>query len=217
MKNQLTNWRTWLRGLIGAFVGASANAITLMLVKPEDFNFAAGWSNLWHFAVVSGVVSAALYLKQHPVPDEEKDAASGGGAGAAMLLFFMVALAGAGLTGGLTGCATLAPAGAYNGDKVLYVADQTDVAAYKVLHAFVTFEYENRAALAAHPEIKAAADDIRTHAPDWFARYDRARELYVKARSPETLAAFNAAVAQLKAGVTKATDFLFSAQTLVSK
>ncbi len=118
---------------------------------------------------------------------------------------------------GLTGCGTLAPGGAYAGDKALYIADQTDVAAYKVIHSFVSFEYENRAALAGHPEIKAAADDIRANARDWFGRYDQARKLYVSIRTPETLAAFNAAVGQLKDAVAKSTNNLLAAQSIVSK
>lgn len=117
----------------------------------------------------------------------------------------------------LAGCGTLAADGPYKGDKVLYIADQTDITAYKVIHAFVLFEYENRAALASHPEIKVAADDIRAHAPDLFKKYDQAREAYVIVRSPETLAAFNAAVDELKAVITKATNLLFASQTAVSK
>lgn len=117
----------------------------------------------------------------------------------------------------MTGCASLAPSSSYDGDKALYIADQTDLAAYKVMHAFVSFEYDNRAALASHPEIKEAADEIRKNAPDWFAKYDKARAVYVNVRSPETLAAFNLAVQKLKDGVTKATNSLFSAQSLIYK
>lgn len=69
--NKLTDWRTWLRGLIGASIGGSANAITLLVVDPMKFNLADGWKNLLSAVVISGVVSAALYLKQSPVPPEE--------------------------------------------------------------------------------------------------------------------------------------------------
>lgn len=118
---------------------------------------------------------------------------------------------------GLTGCGTLASDGAYHGDKVLYVADQTDVTAYNVVHEFVSFEYKNRAALSGNPEIKAAADELRTNAPQWFARYDQARSLYVIANTPANLAAFNAALDQLKVAVSKASSFLLSAQSLTHK
>lgn len=61
-------WRTWLRGLIGAIIGGGANAITVMVVEPKSFNLEAGWPALWHFTLISALVSAALFLKQSPVP-----------------------------------------------------------------------------------------------------------------------------------------------------
>jgi|GEM_PF-2704356 hypothetical protein len=68
---KITNWRLWLRGLSAAIIGGGANAVTAMVVEPTKFNFVEGWPSLWHFTVVSMVVSAALYLKQSPVPPEE--------------------------------------------------------------------------------------------------------------------------------------------------
>lgn len=68
--DRITNWREWVRGLIGALVGGGANAVTVMLVKPSEFNFQSGWTSLWQFTVVSAIVSAALYLKQHPIPEQ---------------------------------------------------------------------------------------------------------------------------------------------------
>lgn len=67
---KMTNWRVWLRGAIAAAVGGGANGITVMVIKPEDFNFTVGWSALWQFTAISAVVSLALYLKQSPVPPE---------------------------------------------------------------------------------------------------------------------------------------------------
>jgi len=69
----ITNWRLWIRGLIGAVVGGGANAICVMVVAPDQFNFDTGWEKLWHFTLISAVVSAALYLKQAPVPPEEQE------------------------------------------------------------------------------------------------------------------------------------------------
>lgn len=70
MKN-LTNWRTWLHGLFAAIVGGSSNAVTLIIVDPLKFNMTHdGWKNLGTAVLVSGIVSAALYLKQSPVPPE---------------------------------------------------------------------------------------------------------------------------------------------------
>lgn len=63
--------KIWIRGLIGAAIGGAANSVTLMVIKPEDFNFTTGWTDLWHFAAISAVVSACLWLKTHPIPEEE--------------------------------------------------------------------------------------------------------------------------------------------------
>jgi hypothetical protein len=164
--------------------------------------------------VIIPLIWSHFVHKDTPPPDAPKPP-TGTGSGLASVLILGAVLAFASM--GLTGCGTLDKSGPYAGDKVLYVADQTDVTAYNVIHSFVSFEYENRAALAGHPEIKAAADDIRAQAPLWFARYDQARTLYVTVNTPENLARFNAALDQLKAGVAKATSFLFTAQTLTAK
>lgn len=66
------NWKTWLNGLIGAIIGAAANGVTLLIVDPIKFSPAtAGWSALGISTLVSGLVGAALYLKQHPTPFED--------------------------------------------------------------------------------------------------------------------------------------------------
>ena len=63
--------KVWLRGLIAAAVGAGSNAITVMVVEPQHFNVDDGLTNVVKVALVSAVVGAALYLKQHPVPEDE--------------------------------------------------------------------------------------------------------------------------------------------------
>ena len=68
---KITNWRVWWRGLQGAFIGGLGNGITLIAIKPEDFNFTNGWTSLWQFSLISAIISAGLYLKQNPVPPEE--------------------------------------------------------------------------------------------------------------------------------------------------
>ena len=70
MNPKITNWRMWLRGLIGALIGGAANGITAMVLDPNTFNFSTGLLALGKFAFVSGIISAALWLKTHPVPDE---------------------------------------------------------------------------------------------------------------------------------------------------
>lgn len=206
MTNKITNWRTWVRGVVGAVIGGAANAVTLMVVKPEDFNFAAGFGNLGHFALISGIVSAALYLKQHPVPED--DNANGPGAGGAALLILCGLLALAPF--GLTGCATLDASGPYHGDKALYVADTTLVSAYTILDRFVTFEYEHRAALAGQPAIRKAADEIRLNAPRWFADVGIARDAYAAHPVAANLTALNNSVHVIQAAIQAASGYLIA-------
>jgi len=69
--NKVTNWRMWARGLVGAAVGGAANGVTAIGLDPQTFNFAEGLPALGKFVAVSGIVSAALYLKTHPAPELE--------------------------------------------------------------------------------------------------------------------------------------------------
>ena len=64
------NWKTWLNGVIGGFIGAAANTITLVIVDPNVFSptAAGGWRHIGISILISGGVGAALYLKQHPTP-----------------------------------------------------------------------------------------------------------------------------------------------------
>lgn len=77
MKNYVLDWRNWTRGLYGAVVGSAANAITVMVIAPDKFNLNEQWPSLLNFVVVSAIVSAALYLKQHPLPNEKPDSDNG--------------------------------------------------------------------------------------------------------------------------------------------
>lgn len=62
------DWRTWLKGLLSAIIGGAANSITVMVIDPNQFNFADGLSKLATVAGVSAIVSAAMYLKESPLP-----------------------------------------------------------------------------------------------------------------------------------------------------
>lgn len=66
----MNKWlKMWLNGLIAAFVGGAANAITLIVIDPVRFNIYTGGKDLLGASVVSGLVSAAFFLKKSPVPD----------------------------------------------------------------------------------------------------------------------------------------------------
>jgi len=64
----IVNWQKWLKGLISAVIGGAANSITVMIVDPLVFNLQDGASKLYTVALVSAIVSAAMYLKQSPLP-----------------------------------------------------------------------------------------------------------------------------------------------------
>ena len=62
--------RVWLYGIIGAFIGGLANGITLTILDPLQFNlFQGGAAKLGTACIVSGLVSFALYVKAHPLPN----------------------------------------------------------------------------------------------------------------------------------------------------
>lgn len=75
---KFTDWRTWVRGLAAAVIGGAANAVSMMVVDPQQFNFDEGMPALWKVALVSAIVNAAFYLKQSPIPPREVDSESGG-------------------------------------------------------------------------------------------------------------------------------------------
>lgn len=71
--------KKWINGLIGAIVGAIAAAIPAMLTDPEHFSPAdpGAWKRLVPLLGASGLVGAALYLKQHPTPWDGTERRSG--------------------------------------------------------------------------------------------------------------------------------------------
>lgn len=65
--------RRWARGLLGAAINSAASAVTVVIVDPQDFNPMDG--GVWKLLSVMGVAAifgAALYLKQHPLPEEDE-------------------------------------------------------------------------------------------------------------------------------------------------
>lgn len=64
------DWRRWVIGLVGAAVNSAATAITLVIVDPQDF---WEWDRLAKVMLVMGLVGAALFLKEHPMPEVDDD------------------------------------------------------------------------------------------------------------------------------------------------
>ena len=67
----LGNIGVWLKGLIAAVIGGAANALTMVIVDPLNFNLNEGVNNLLTVAATSAIVAAAMYLKRSPLPNTE--------------------------------------------------------------------------------------------------------------------------------------------------
>lgn len=68
----MKDWKQWARGLVGAAINSAASAVTVVIVDPRNFDPAnGGIRKLLTVMAVAAVFGAALYLKQHPVPENE--------------------------------------------------------------------------------------------------------------------------------------------------
>jgi len=62
-------WDLWARGLFAALIGGASNGVAVVIVDPTTFNlFQGGAKKLGGVCLVFAIVSAALYLKEHPLP-----------------------------------------------------------------------------------------------------------------------------------------------------
>ena len=70
----MTSFKQWVHGLAAAVIGGGASAVTVVIVAPDQFNLfdPAALNRLISVVGVSALVSAALYLKQSPLPPEDK-------------------------------------------------------------------------------------------------------------------------------------------------
>lgn len=109
-------------------------------------------------------------------------------------------------------CGTLAPNGAYT-SKVLYDADVSITTSYNVLHTFVTWERDNRAALAKLPQVTQAADNVRANARAWLSSAIALRETYAANPTKNGEQALTAALAILRAATTEAAKYLVAPAT----
>lgn len=64
---KLKSFQFWLYGLLSAVIGGSTTAIAAKMVLPNaivDFN------DMWKLALTSGLINAAFFLKQSPLPKQ---------------------------------------------------------------------------------------------------------------------------------------------------
>lgn len=64
----MLKWENWFYGLISAVIGSVATSAAMMFTDPKTFNFDTGWRALWHLCIATGILSAAMFLKQSPLP-----------------------------------------------------------------------------------------------------------------------------------------------------
>lgn len=66
----MKKWENWLKGLISALISGSANAVTVVIVAPETFNFQEGLNKLIAVIAAGAIIGVANFLKQSPLPSE---------------------------------------------------------------------------------------------------------------------------------------------------
>lgn len=113
----------------------------------------------------------------------------------------------------LTGCATLDPAGPYGGDQVLYSADLTIATSYDVVHTFVVWERQNRAALARTPQVKEFADFMRSNYPTYHRAAMSARNVYANSKTKANRTGLVLTLDVLREAVRQANQWLANAST----
>ena len=64
--------KIWIEGLLAALIGGAANAVTVIVVDPLNFNLGEGLPKLLQVVTVGAIVAAAAYLKQSPIPKTEE-------------------------------------------------------------------------------------------------------------------------------------------------
>lgn len=107
-----------------------------------------------------------------------------------------------------SGCRTLAPGGVYQGDKYLEESELAITTSYDLLHTYVTWEYQNRAALSKWPEIKKSADNIRANSKQWFASAHNLHDAYAANKSEANRTALNTVIGVLRSALTEASKYM---------
>lgn len=66
--------RVWLHGLINALLTGMLACVPVIITDPKDFNlFDGGAQKLGSTALVFALIGLYSYMKDHPIPDPEKD------------------------------------------------------------------------------------------------------------------------------------------------
>lgn len=152
---------------------------------------------------VAGLIWSIVEKFKRPAPPPPPSPDSAAGRNNLLSAFLLSAFC---LAGG--GCATLDKSGVYAGDDVLYAADLAITTSYDILHTYVAWEKENRAALARWPEIKQSADAIRRDAPRWFATAHALRDAYAASPTAENRDGLQTALSVLRIALAEAAGYM---------
>ena len=62
------NWKLWAMGILHAAISGGVNAVSSMIVAPDQFNLGDGLPRVLSMAGVGALLGVVLYLKQSPLP-----------------------------------------------------------------------------------------------------------------------------------------------------
>lgn len=113
---------------------------------------------------------------------------------------------------GPVGCGktTLAPAGVYQGDKVLYNAEKTITTSYRLFDSFLKWELQYRSILPV--EVSRAADTIRLNAKKWITSAGNIRDAYAANPTAENRDKLKLALDLIDTALSEATVYMANNQ-----
>lgn len=97
-----------------------------------------------------------------------------------------------------TSCQTKLDPGPYEGDAVLFRAEQAIVETKDAMDTFLKWEHQNQAVLAAYPEIKQYADVVRVDGRVWLESAIALRNTYKANPNDETRGKLQTSLALLR-------------------
>jgi hypothetical protein len=103
-----------------------------------------------------------------------------------------------------TGCGSIQP----GNDPVVVNAERTTQLAVDVFDTFLQWEYANRQALSATPEVRQSADFIRAKGQDWLVTARSMTQAYKRNRTPENKGNLETAMAVLRSAIGEARHYL---------
>ncbi len=112
------------------------------------------------------------------------------------------------------GCGSLDKTGVYQGDRAAYHAELAITTSYDMIRTYVTWEYQNRAALKHLPQIRASADQMRRDAPGWFRSAHALHDAYKVEPSEANKTALQNILALLRAALTEAANWMTTGAAL---